>query len=339
MIGFDMEPVQDRAHINEDPDTCHLDKRELYHMVAHRYLLPPFSSKGVTRDYLLRVHKNLYFRVASLDIRHFEVELTAHMLKRVGIQNNALLMRKINALLACKGQNQLGFDEFDPPDEVNLAHKNWLYRIARYVDQSNLLEFFEAPVVQEPPSSMNTNVISRIYFGRLKASKYFFRLPEAKKDKKLWDSLHSISSMYRGYLSQRMLSEKLQREIDEANRKTAELLRQLDDLISKSGVTYSCIENKTLNPNMILTTDSLNKEVRDQILLNCRLIKYIYCTDTVLDNKDATTLEFTKESIEMLDNNYDVGTPRVSSPQRMDQSRTSTAKATPSKMMEAEKRG
>ena len=186
---------------------------------------------------------------------------------------------------------------------------------------------------------MNTNVISRIYFGRLKASKYFFRLPEAKKDKKLWDSLRSISSMYRGYLSQRMLSEKLQREIDEANRKTAELLRQLDDLISKSGVTYSCIENKTLNPNMILTNENLNKEVRDQILLNCRLIKYIYCTDTVLDNKDATTLEITKESIELLDNNYGGGTPRVSSPQRMDQSRTSTAKATPSKTMEAEKRG
>ena len=207
------------------------------------------------------------------------------------------------------------------------------------MDQSNLLEFFEAPVVQEPPSSMNTNVISRIYFGRLKASKYFFRLPEAKKDKKLWDSLRSISSMYRVYLSQRMLSEKLQREIEEGNRKTTELLRQLDDMISKSGVTYSCIENKKLNPNMILTTENLNKEVRDQILLNCRLIKYIYCTDTVLDNNDASTLEITKESIELLDNNYDGGTPRVSSPQRMDQSRTSTAKATPSKTMEAEKRG
>jgi hypothetical protein len=118
MIGFDLEPMSERGHASEDPETRHLDKRELYNMVGHRYYLPPCTSKGVTREYLVKVHRNQLFRVATLELKHFEVELTGPMTKRVGIQNNALLMRKLNVLLLSKGQTQLGFDEFDAPDEV-----------------------------------------------------------------------------------------------------------------------------------------------------------------------------------------------------------------------------
>jgi hypothetical protein len=206
------------------------------------------------------------------------------------------------------------------------------------VDQSNLLEFFEAPVVPEPHSAINTSIISRVYFGRLKASKYFFRFPEAKKDRKLWDSLRTISNMYRGYLSHKLTMDKLQQELDQGNRKSAELLRQLDDLVSKSAFTYSCIENPRLNPNLIINgADAVTKEARDQIIMNCRLIKYIYCTDTVLDNNDQDCIDITNQSIEKLDQDFNAPSPRAASP-RMDMSRTSTAKATPSKAMEAEKK-
>ena len=119
MIGFDQEPISERGHISEEPETRHLDKRELYNMLAHRLYLPPLTSRGVTRDYLLKVHREQYFRVPLLELKHFEVELTPAMMKRVGLQNNALLMKKLNALLVSRKQKELGFETFDPPDEVD----------------------------------------------------------------------------------------------------------------------------------------------------------------------------------------------------------------------------
>ena len=58
MIGFDEELAPERGHHSEEPETRHLDKRELYNSLTHRYYLPPYTSKGVTRDYLLKVHRD-----------------------------------------------------------------------------------------------------------------------------------------------------------------------------------------------------------------------------------------------------------------------------------------
>lgn len=190
--------------------------------------------------------------------------------------------------------------------------------------------------MQEPLSSANNNPICRVYFGRLKASKYFFRAPESRKDKRLWDALRAIAGSYKGYLSQKLTVDKLQYELNEANAKTLELRRHLDDLVSKCAFTYSCMENPNIRPDMIIHgADSVTKDMRDQIHLNCRLIKYIYCADTVLDNADPDIIEITNQSLEVLNDTYQTPSPRVSSPKK-DQSRQSTAKQTPSRM-EAEK--
>lgn len=124
MIGFHEQPTTDRGHPNEDPETRDLDKRKLYNMLALRHCLPPLTTKGVTRDYLCRVHKGEVYTVPLLDLKHFEVELTLQMNRRVGIPNNSLLVRKIDALLKSRRQPELGFDLYEPPDEVRVAHKD-----------------------------------------------------------------------------------------------------------------------------------------------------------------------------------------------------------------------
>ena len=118
MIGFQNELNPERDQSQEESETKNLEKKEIYDMLLHKYYLPPYSSRGVTREYLLKVYHDKYYRVLLLELKHFEVELTTKMTRRIGIQNNGLLVKKLNFLLSSKNMNPLGFDEYDPPEQV-----------------------------------------------------------------------------------------------------------------------------------------------------------------------------------------------------------------------------
>jgi hypothetical protein len=272
MIGFFNETPRDTGHSSEDPDTQNLDKKHLYDMIAHRYYLPPYQSRGVTREYLLGVHKVTNFRVTNSDLRHFEVDLSPAMTKKVGVQNNGLLVRKLNNLLLTRNLPVLGFEEFEPPEQVVFVHKAWLFRVARYIDRTNLTDFFEAPAENEPPVNKSSSNISRVYHGRIKASTYFFRIKAAKNNRKLWDQLHNISDAYRAYLSHKLSVEVLRRELDQAEQRTVEVGNTLEDLISKAAFSYTTLENPKIRPEMIINgTDGVTQEMRDAVSQNCRL--------------------------------------------------------------------
>jgi hypothetical protein len=265
MIGFTEEPGTEKGHPNEDPETRELDKRKLYNMLSQQYFLPPFTTKGITRDYLVRVHRHQVYRVQLFELMHFEVELTTQMKNRVGLPNNSLLVRKLTRLLRSRDLPELGFDDFEPPEE------NWLYRIARFVDRTNVLQFFEAPVTPPQINLRETNIIHRTHYGRLQASRYFHRLPGARSDKKLWDSLHSLSSIYRSYMCQNLLLEKLNAEVQAANTKREELQRQLDNLIGQASLAYTSIERPAVRAAAIIQNENITPQDREQMLLNCRL--------------------------------------------------------------------
>ena len=119
MIGFEAAPQSERGHPNEDPETRSLDKKEFYTLLINKFYLPPYNSRGINRDYLLKVYKQQCYQVMMLELKHFEVELTPSMVKRVGIQNNSLLLQKMNLLLLAHGKPGMGFEDYDPPEEVN----------------------------------------------------------------------------------------------------------------------------------------------------------------------------------------------------------------------------
>lgn len=272
MIGFHEQPTTDRGHPNEDPETRELDKKKLYNVLAVRHFLPPFSTKGITREYLVKVYRSEVYTIPLLDLKHFEVELTLEMNKRVGIPNNSLLVRKIDGLLRSRRLPPLGFDAYEPPDEVVHAHQNWLYRVARFVDSHNMLQFFESPVQQGDPTSAGDNIVHRTHFGRLKASKFFHRLPAARRDRKLWEQLHAINTAYKGYLCQKLMIEKLNYDLEAATRKKTDLERTLDNLISQAACTYTTIETPAVRAENIIHGDqSVSQEVRNHIMLNSRL--------------------------------------------------------------------
>lgn len=272
MIGFSEQPITDKGRPNEDPETRDLDKRKLYNLLAIRNFLPPLSTKGVTREYLIKVYKGEVYTVLIFDLKHFEVELSTSMLKRVGIPNNSLLVRKLNGLLASRDLPPLGFDDFEPPDEVRLHNKNWLYRVARFVDVNNILQFFETPVVQGDPKDAGANIVHRTHYGRLKASKFFHRIPEARKDRKFWESLHTISMTYKNYLCQKLIIEKLNSDIEAAVTKRTELEKALDNLISQAACTYTTFEQPAIRAEHIIHgNQNVSQEIRDLVMMNCRL--------------------------------------------------------------------
>src|SRR5579875_3454008 len=106
-----------------------------------------------------------------------------------------------------------------------------------------MLQFFESPVIQGDPNTSGNNPIHRTHYGRLKASKFFHRLPEARRDRKLWEQLHAINTAYKSYLCQKLMIEKLNYDIEGAQRKRTDLERTLDNLISQAACIYTTIEN------------------------------------------------------------------------------------------------
>jgi hypothetical protein len=267
MIGFEEQPISERSRPGEDNDTKNLSKKAFYNMLSLTYFMPPVIARGVTRDYLLKVHRGQVFRVPLLELRQFEVNLTPEMNKRVGLLNNCFLARKVNVLLRSREQPELGFDEYDPPDEV------WLYKIVRYLDPTNILGFFEAPVRKEDPFVKGqSNVIQGVHHGRIIASQYFFRLESVKKDRKMWENLKNLATNYRAYLSLMMLVDKMNYELNIANNKCNEFLRQMDDQISTIAFTYSMMETPALRSEMIISgSQELTQEMRRDIDFNCRL--------------------------------------------------------------------
>ena len=67
MIGFSQDLQLFKTDINESIETKNLSKNELYEIVSSNYMLPPVNSKGITREYLLKVKNGEVFRVENMD--------------------------------------------------------------------------------------------------------------------------------------------------------------------------------------------------------------------------------------------------------------------------------
>ena len=266
MIGFQEGLLADATQADEGPETVNLAKNELYDMVGTTYFLPPYSSKGVTREYLLKVNRHQVFRATKQEIRHFEVDLTPKQQRRHSTINNAILLRKLNTLLQATGRRPLGFDELEVPDQ------GWLYRIARYIDPCSLTEFFEAPVRPEPPLGPNSTALSKIHHGRLAASEWMFSFPVIKQNRKLWESLKLISETYRNMVNHRVNVEILEKEFTLTRDKYNMLQGTLEDLVSKAALTFSACVESNIRPDMVLSGgEGLTSQMREILNRNARV--------------------------------------------------------------------
>ena len=266
MIGFDEGFQGFRDLDQEGDDTKNLKKNKLYEMVSKEYFLPPVDSKGITREYLLQVRDGEVFRVTNSDHKHFEYHLEKKATKKVGVVNNVLMVKKLNMFLASKNQPQLGFTEY------NLPEQQWLYKVARYIDQTNLLEFFEAAAFPEPPINAESSDIAKMYFGRLYASQWLFRLEKVRKNKKLFEAFGAVSEKYRTFLSLQTNVDVLNHELTETRKKLAEADAEMHDMIGKITFTYTNIEDPGITPELVIQGGKgLTSEMRHMINNNTKL--------------------------------------------------------------------
>ena len=266
MIGFSQDLQLYKLLDDEDTDTKNLDKNELFELVTKEYMLPPINSKGITREYLLQVREGDVFRVTHRDHKEFEYTLDKDQQKKVGVVNNALLVRKLNLLLKQHGEKELGFTEFNLPDQ------NWLYKVARYIDRTNMLEFFERAAFPEPPLTEHSNILSQTHHGRVYASEWLFRMEKAKKNKKLWDTFAVLAEKNRNLNSMKVNAEILAHELAETKNKIQQSDSDLHDLIGKVSFTYTSIENPSITPELVISGGSgLTAEMREQLNTNSQL--------------------------------------------------------------------
>ena len=105
MIGFQLGLKAEQPQPDEGPETLHLSKNQLYDMVNQTHMVPPLGSRGVTRDYLLRVYRDQVFRVTHHVYKHFEVDLSPLHLKKTPLVNCSMVVKKLNLLLAERNQH------------------------------------------------------------------------------------------------------------------------------------------------------------------------------------------------------------------------------------------
>jgi hypothetical protein len=266
MIGF-AQDLQDISKVrDEGPETQKLQKNELYDLVANDFLLPPCTSKGVTREYLLNVRNGKVFRVTNHEWKTFEYKLEKKHHRKSQLVNNPILVRKLNILLKSYGQHDLGFDEYNVPEQ------NWLFKMARYIDRTNLLEFFEEPVEREPAPTDTSSNISKIHSGRQYACEFLFDEQRKKANKKLWHSLRVLAETYRMLMGSKIHVEVLQHELVETITRVKEQETALQDLLGKAAFAYAAIDNHNITADAVITNmNSLSPEIRTRLSMVSQL--------------------------------------------------------------------
>jgi hypothetical protein len=133
---------EDRA--NEPERVRGLSNKQIYVNLAAQYHLPPFTSRGVNRRYLLGVFTGDHFRVEAGALHHFMADLTPASKQKSTLIYCNKLMDKLNALLRETNRSPMGFEQGMVPEE------KWLLEIIRFVDRSNVLGAFLQAVPGAP---------------------------------------------------------------------------------------------------------------------------------------------------------------------------------------------
>ena len=290
MIGLN-RPGQPNAQAAQDEPAAirNLTKNQLYLLLSETYLLPGIESKGLNRTYLVGVFTDQHFRLNLLEYKRFEAELTSAQQKKTNLVNLAYILRKLNALLAEQGRRPLGFPDFIIPEE------SWLTKVARFVDRKNVMEFFQAAI---DPMGVPNTLSERVHSGRSGAYRFLFEGNALLDNQKVYHSVKDISESYRRIISRRIDLEDLEQQLNGMRVRLHDEEAVLKANIFKSATTIVAIaQQDNFNP------DDLYMEGNDRGLANrvqlqevCRFLKYIYCTDSVLDRG--------QEVIDLTNNNF-----------------------------------
>ena len=258
MIGLNRGDDDDGVRAGEPPETRELRKPKLYKMLEEQWLLPPRDSKGVCRTYLVSVHRGQVFRVGLREYKHFEANLNPDHTKKNGYTNLVHVISRLNELLASRNQNQLGFPLFTIPDE------KWLIKIARFIDQANVLEFFRAPVRDFQQLCVNTHWPEKIYFCRGQAHRLLIQDPGYMRITPIFDAICKVSEYNRKRNTKILELQETQAKLIDIQQELNNLTQLGRDAIMKGAISIYSVENNEFHAeNLIHNRAAVND---DQLL-------------------------------------------------------------------------
>ena len=191
MIQNLLHARQAQQNRDEEPEeTRRLSKSQLHSMVSERWLVPSRDSKGVCRRWLLSQHIGLSWRVEITTIRRFEVEVPARLQKKACMTNLADLLARLNSLLQERGEATLGFQDHMIPEE------DWLIRVCRYIDQTNILGAFVGPV---PGAQLVPGFSQRYLTAQTQAQQYLFG-DNLLNNSHIFNSVKAVAEAYKRLL-------------------------------------------------------------------------------------------------------------------------------------------
>jgi len=267
------------AENNDEPAEIRgLNKNQLYLLLSETYLLPAPDSKGVNRTYLVGVYTNTNYRVNLVEYKRFEAELTPNQQKKVNLVNLAYTLRKLNSLLVESGQRPLGFPNFTIPEET------WLTKVARWVDRKNLMEFFQVHI---EPLGVPRIDSERVHAGRVEAHRFLFQGNGLLDNHRVYQTVKEISESYRRIISRRIDLEEIELQRNTMRERLTEEEALLKTSLLKASTTIVAIAQNGFNPeDLYIEGEERGLNNRHQLQEVGRLLKYIYCTDSVLDRGD-----------------------------------------------------
>ena len=260
MIGLPRANNNGGAHQNEGPETRDLSKDKLYDRLSEQWLVPPINSKGVSRSWLLRVWNGEVFRVANREFKLFEAEITANHMKRNGFTNLLHLMLRMNQLLNSRQQLPLGFNEFCVPDE------KWLAKIARFIDRTNVLEFFQVPVEQITALRPTMPLVDRIHFCRDYAHRQLLVRTGHMQRPGIYGALLAVSEWHRKGLAKQIEADECRIKALDAEREHQVAVSCLRDHIIKAACAIYGLENPDFRSDTLVNNgEGMNDQDRVRI--------------------------------------------------------------------------
>ena len=130
------------------PEVRNQSKSQLYSVNAFTFFLPSKHSRATSKLYLYRVQTNQVFRVMRQQILEFESRLQPDECVRVSFMNIPMVVARLNRLLVQQGLQELSFTATTMPDD------DWVFRVVRFVDQSNVLGCFKRGVRNSQPPNV-----------------------------------------------------------------------------------------------------------------------------------------------------------------------------------------
>ena len=242
------------------------EKRKLYSRLAEEHCLPPINSYGVTKRYLDKVQAGEVFRVGAIDMNRFLAELRPSQLKRTVYTCKFEAYSKIDRLLVERGEKSLGFESGLIPDG------SWLYRVARYIDRSNVCGVFEAALEDHPSGQTDTE---RVYRAQLRANKLLLEDTGLGKRRSIRDSVLSLMQCHKKVVSRQAEVANLQAYLSKLETQLKE-----DRLEMKTKLASTALQVFTEGESLC-SEEALQREDEEKKRVY-ETVRFAYATDPVM---------------------------------------------------------